>query len=109
MIVIVVIVVVVTIVVVIVVVFMIVVMIMAKNYIVIDDLTRGVDDFYMMQQPVERLGLANLSTKFAHRIVLFVGLTNLRWALTHLHANALELTLEVVVIDGEVFGNGDGT
>jgi len=88
---------------------MIVVMIMTENDIVIDDLTRRVDDFYIVQQPVECFGLANLSTKFAHRIVLLVGLADLRWTLTNLHANALELTLEVVVVDGEVFGNGHGT
>gem|GEM_PF-4078910 len=58
-----------------------------------------------MQQPVERLALANLSCQVDDGVILFVGLTNLRWLLVHLNCDRLEFSLDVDFIGLDVLCN----
>ena len=68
-----------------------------------------VDVLDVVQQPVERLALADLGLEVAHQVVALVGLAHLVGLLVHLQGDALVLVVEVVVIDGELFRGGDRT
>ncbi|CAB4885919.1 unannotated protein [freshwater metagenome] len=86
----------------------IVAVIVAEDDIVVDGGASGIDDLDVMQQPVERLALAQLRSEFADGIVALVGLAHLCRLLADLHRDALVFGLEVVVVDREVLGNGNG-
>src|SRR4051794_16401694 len=73
----------------------VVAVVVAEDQVVVDARTLGVDDLDMVQQPIERLALAQLGDELAHSVVLLVGLAHLGGLLTHLHRDALVLTLDV--------------
>src|SRR3954452_13153803 len=75
----------------------------------IDGIALLVDDLDVFEQPVERLGLADLGDQVRDRIVLFVGLANLGRLLADLHADARILGIEVLVVDLDPFGDTDGS
>src|SRR3954470_11598993 len=65
----------------------------------IDGIALLVDDLDVFEQPVERLGLADLGDEVGDRVVLLVGLANLGRLLADLHADARILGIEVLVGD----------
>src|SRR3954465_2424258 len=65
----------------------------------IDGIALLVDDLDVFEQPVERLGLADLGDQVGDRVVLLVGLANLGRLLADLHADARILGIEVLVGD----------
>ncbi len=67
-----------------------------------------VDELDVVDQPVERLRLADLRLQFGHGVVLLVGLADVLGLLAVLHRHAGVLGLEVVRLDLERLGVGDG-
>src|SRR3954454_23450089 len=74
----------------------------------IDGIAVLVDDLDVLEQPVERLGLADLGDQVGHRVVLLVGLANLGRLLADLHPDPGVLGIEVLVGHLAPFGNTDG-
>ena len=62
----------------------------------------------MVEQPVERLGLADLGDQLGHEVVALVGLAHLVRLLLDLHGHALVLGGEVALVGVEALGDGDG-
>src|SRR3954447_9459456 len=75
----------------------------------IDGIALLVDDLDVFEQPVERLGLADLGDQVGDRVVLLVGLANLGRLLADLHADARILGIEVLVGDLDPFRDTDGS
>src|SRR3954469_3487061 len=75
----------------------------------IDGIALLVDDLDVFEQPVERLGLADLGDQVGDRVVLLVGLANLGRLLADLHADSRILGIEVLVGDLDPFRDTDGS
>ncbi len=80
---------------------------MAEHEVTIDRLAVGVDDLDVVQQPVERLRLADLGDQLGHRVVPLVRLADVLRLLADLHRDPGVLGFEVVVVDLDLLGGGD--
>ena len=77
---------------------------LAEHEVTVDRIARRVDDLDVLEQPVERLGLAHLGDEIVDGVVLLVGLADLVGLLANLHRDAGVLGVEVVVGDLEALG-----
>jgi hypothetical protein len=91
-----------------VVVVIVVVVRVAEDEVAIDRGALVVDHLDVVQQPIHRLGLADLGDQLGHGVVLLVDAPDLLGLLPELHRHAGVLHLDVTVGDLEVLGGGDG-
>ena len=80
----------------------------AEDDVAVERLAVGVDHLDVVDQPVERLALADLGRQLGHQVVLLVGLAHLVRLLVELHRHPLVLEGEVALVGIEALGGGDG-
>ena len=83
-------------------------MIVVEQQRTVERLTVLVDDLDVLEQPVERLALADLRGELADGVLGLVGLADRGGLLADLQGDPGVLGVDVVLVDLERLGGGDG-
>ena len=93
---------------VIVIVIVIVVVSMPEDEVTVDRVALVIDHLDVVQQPVHRLRLSDLRHQFGYGVVALVHLADFLRLLAVLHGHSGVLHLDLVVVDLDRLGDGDG-